>query len=297
MSETAIAVRGLTKAFPIPFRRRSIVAVRDLDLNIRPGEIYGLLGPNGSGKSTTLKIVPGLLSPTRGSTEIFGTDSREVRSRVSVGFLPENPYFYKFLTGAETLRFFGKLGGLAGRKLNHRIDEILTTVSLQDARDRRLSTFSKGMLQRIALAQALINEPRVVILDEPTAGVDPSGSRDISKLILELKCKGVTVLLSSHLLTQVQEICDRIGILSAGQLVREGALPDLVATPDRTEFVLENVSEEAFREVESTLRRHQARIVERRPASKTLEQLFLEATEGSAGSSQNPDESKKGDSR
>jgi ABC-2 type transport system ATP-binding protein len=281
MSEAAIAVRGLTKVFPIPFRRKSIVAVRDLELNIRQGEIYGLLGPNGSGKSTTLKIILGLLSPTRGHTEIFGIDSREVRSRVSVGFFPENPYFYKFLTGAETLRFFGKLGGLTGRKLHQRIDEILTTVSLQDARDRRLSTFSKGMLQRIALAQALIHEPRVVILDEPTAGVDPAGSRDISNLILELKRKGVTVLLSSHLLAQVQEICDRVGILSAGQLVREGALPDLISTPDRTELILENVSEEALRDVKLALERHKARVVEHGPASKTLEQLFLEATEGS----------------
>ncbi len=281
MSETALAVRGLTKVFPIPFRRKSIVAVRDLDLSIQPGEIYGLLGPNGSGKSTTLKILLGLLSPTRGRTEILGIDSREVRSRVSVGFLPENPYFYKFLTGAETLRFFGKLGGLSGRKLNQRIDETLTTVSLQDARDRRLSTFSKGMLQRIALAQALIHEPRVVILDEPTAGVDPAGSRDISNLILGLKRKGVTILLSSHLLAQVQEICDRVGILSAGQLVREGALPDLIATPDRTELILENVSEEALRDVKLALDRHKARVVEHGPASKTLEQLFLEATEGS----------------
>ncbi len=270
------------------------MAVRDLDLSIKPGEIYGLLGPNGSGKSTTLKIILGLLSPTRGRTEVFGIDSREVRSRVSVGFLPENPYFYKFLTGAETLRFFGKLCGLTGRKLDQRIDEILTTVSLQDARDRRLSTFSKGMLQRIALAQALIHEPRVVILDEPTAGVDPAGSRDISNLILELKRKGVTVLLSSHLLTQVQEICDRVGILSAGQLVREGALPDLVATPDRTELVLENVSEEALREIESVLGRHTARVVERRPATKTLEQLFLEATEGNPTSPVKPNESERG---
>ncbi len=279
MSEPAVAVRGLTKIFPIPLRRKSVVAVRDLDLNIRPGEIYGLLGPNGSGKSTTLKIILGLLSPTKGHTEICGIDSREVRSRKSVGFLPENPYFYKFLTGAETLRFFGKLGGLTGRGLHERVDEVLTIVSLQDARDRRLGTFSKGMLQRIALAQALIHQPRVVILDEPTAGVDPAGSRDIANLILKLKSEGVTVLLSSHLLAQVQEICDRVGILSAGHLVREGALPELVATPDRTQFVVENASPEAMRDIESVLARHHARLVERGPASKTLEQLFLEATE------------------
>src|ERR1700739_614332 len=165
MTDAAVEVEALTKVFSIPFRKQSIVAVRYLNLQVESGEVYGLLGPNGSGKSTTLKIVLGLVSPTRGRTQIFGRDSSVVATREAVGFLPENPYFYKFLTGAETLRFFGKLCGLSGRKLYPRTDEILTTVSLQDARDRRLSTFSKGMLQRIALAQALIHEPRVVILD------------------------------------------------------------------------------------------------------------------------------------
>jgi ABC-2 type transport system ATP-binding protein len=280
MTDTAVTVQSLTKVFPIPFRRKSIVAVRDLDLSIRPGEIYGLLGPNGSGKSTTLKIILGLLSPTRGRTEIFGIDSREVRSRRSVGFLPENPYFYKFLTGAETLRFFGKLAGLFGRNLEERIDGTLASVSLTEARDRRLSTYSKGMLQRIGLAQALIHQPRILILDEPTAGVDPAGSRDISALILKLKQDGVTILLSSHLLTQVQQICDRVGILSAGRLVREGALPDLVTAPGRTEIVLENATDEVMRQIETAIGQTKARIVQRKPASKTLEELFLEETEG-----------------
>src|SRR6478609_9028680 len=175
----AVAVHGLTKIFPVPFHpTRGVVAVKDLSLRIEPGEVYGLLGPNGSGKSTTLKIILGLVSPTRGRTEIFGRDSRLVESREAVGFLPENPYFYKFLTGAETLRFFGKLAGLSGNELQWRINETLALVSLEQARDRRLSTYSKGMLQRIGLAQALINHPRVIILDEPTAGVDPAGSRD-----------------------------------------------------------------------------------------------------------------------
>src|SRR4051794_36741969 len=279
MNDAAIAARGLTKIFPIPFRRRSITALHDLDLNIRPGEIYGLLGPNGSGKSTTLKIILGLLSATRGHTEIFGTDSREVKSRRSVGFLPENPYFYRFLTGAETLRFYGKLSGLSGRTLNERIDEVLQSVSLEEARDRRLATYSKGMLQRIGLAQALIHQPRVVILDEPTAGVDPAGSRDISNLILGLKRDGVTVLLSSHLLAQVQEICDRVGILSQGRLVREGSLTELVASHDRTEIILQDASPDLLREIQAVAGRGGARIVQQGPASKSLEQLFLEVTE------------------
>src|SRR5437870_9523904 len=194
----AVAVRGLTKVFPVPFHRQSIIAVKDLNLCIEPGEVYGLLGPNGSGKSTTLKIVLGLVSPTRGHTEIFGRDSRLVESREAVGFLPENPYFYKFLTGEETLRFFGKLSGLSGPRLKKRIDELLELVGLTNARDRRLSTYSKGMLQRIGIAQALINEPKLVLLDEPTAGVDPVGSREIRNLIVDLKRSGITVLLSSH---------------------------------------------------------------------------------------------------
>ena len=211
----AVAVHGLTKTFSVPLHPgRGIVAVKDLNLRIEPGEVYGLLGPNGSGKSTTLKIILGLVSPTRGRTEIFGRDSRLVESREAVGFLPENPYFYKYLTGEETLRFFGRLCGLRGARLKERIDELLELVGLTKARKRRLGVYSKGMLQRIGLAQALIHDPRLVVLDEPTAGVDPAGSREIRDLILDLKRRGITVLLSSHLLAQAQEICDRVGILA-----------------------------------------------------------------------------------
>ena len=274
----AVAVRGLTKVFPIPFRRKSIVAVRDLDLSVQAGEVYGLLGPNGSGKSTTLKIILGLVSPTRGRTEIFGRDSSLVKSREAVGFLPENPYFYKYLSGAETLRFFGKLCGLRSRRLEERITELLELVGLTSARDRRLGTYSKGMLQRVGLAQALVNEPRLVVLDEPTAGVDPAGSREIRDLIVDLRRRGITVLLSSHLLTQVQEICDRVGILSNGVLVREGRLEDLLAVENQTELVLENAPSELLDDIESLAARAKAKIVARRKSTTTLERLFLDAT-------------------
>src|SRR5207245_301259 len=243
MTDLAVAVEGLTKVFPVPFSRQSIVAVRDLNLRVEPGEVYGLLGPNGSGKTTTLKIILGLASPTRGQTKIFGRNSALVASRESVGFLPENPYFYKFLTGQETLRFFGKLCRLTGARLKERVGQLLELVGLTNARHRRLKTYSKGMLQRIGLAQALINEPKLVVLDEPTAGVDPAGSRDIRNLIVDLKQRGITVLLSSHLLTQVQEICDRVGILARGVLVREGRLEELIAIENRSELVLENASD------------------------------------------------------
>ena len=274
----AVAVRGLTKVFPVPFHRQSIVAVKDLNLRIEPGEVYGLLGPNGSGKSTTLKIILGLVSPTRGRTEIFGRDSRLVESREAVGFLPENPYFYKYLTGNETLRFFGRLSGLRGVALKNRINELLDLVGLSKARNRRLGTYSKGMLQRIGLAQALIHDPRLVVLDEPTAGVDPAGSRDIRDLILDLKGRGITVLLSSHLLAQAQEICDRVGILADGVLVREGHLQELIAIENQTELVITDASDELIREIESAVSRSKAKLIERRKSTTTLERLFLEAT-------------------
>jgi ABC-2 type transport system ATP-binding protein len=278
MTDAAVEVEALTKVFSIPFRKQSIVAVRDLNLRVEPGEVYGLLGPNGSGKSTTLKIILGLVSPTRGRTQIFGRDSSVVATREAVGFLPENPYFYKFLTGAETLRFFGKLCGLSGSELRDRVQELLDLVGLTEARNQRLSTYSKGMLQRIGLAQALINEPKLVVLDEPTAGVDPAGSRDIRNLIIDLKKRGVTVLLSSHLLGQVQEICDRVGILAKGALVREGPLEELIAVEDRTELVLENASDKFVKEIEKLAAKSKAKVIERRTSRTTLERLFLDAT-------------------
>jgi len=274
----AVSLTGVTKTFPVPFQRRSVVAVRDLNLEVAAGEIYGLLGPNGSGKSTTLKIILGLVPPTRGQAKIFGRESDRAASRESVGFLPESPYFYKFLTGEETLRFYGKLCGLRGSTLKARVDEMLALVRLTSARKRRLAGYSKGMLQRIGLAQALIQEPALLVLDEPTAGVDPAGAREIRDLILELKARGITVLLSSHLLGQVQEICDRIGILANGVLVREGALSDLLGVENQTQFVLENAQPDLIEAICDLAARSGARVIERGRPRTSLEQLFLEAT-------------------
>ena len=278
MTEPAIAVHGLTKVFPIPFRRAGVVALRGLNLEVAPGQVYGLLGPNGSGKSTTLKIILGLVSPTTGTTRIFGRDSRDVSSREAVGFLPESPYFYKYLTGAETLRFYGKLCGLGGQNLRARTSELLALVRLEKARDRPLGGYSKGMLQRIGLAQALIQEPRLVVLDEPTAGVDPEGSTEIRDLILDLKSRGITVLLSSHLLAQVQEVCDRVGILAQGVLVREGSVDELLAIENQTDLILENATPEVLAQIGALLAKSSARLVAQRQSQTTLEGLFLEAT-------------------
>jgi ABC-2 type transport system ATP-binding protein len=279
MTEPAVALTGVTKIFPGAFQRRSIAAVRDLTLEVAPGQIYGLLGPNGSGKSTTLKIILGLVPPTRGRIEIFGRENDRVASRESVGFLPESPYFYKYLTGEETLRFYGKLCGLRGGSLKQRVEKMLAQVGLIDARNRRLGGYSKGMLQRIGLAQALIQEPALLVLDEPTAGVDPAGAREIRDLILDLKSRGTTVLLSSHLLGQVQEICDRVGILANGVLVREGALSDLLGVENQTQLILENASAGLVDEIDALAARSGARLVERGQPRTSLERFFLEVTQ------------------
>jgi ABC-2 type transport system ATP-binding protein len=238
MTDAAVVVSGLTKVFPVPFHREKVVAVRDLDLRVEAGEVYGLLGPNGSGKSTTLKIILGLVSPTRGRSEIFGRDSSRVDSREAVGFLPENPYFYKYLSGEETLGFFGKLGGLNGARLRQRIDELLELVGLTNARKRRLGTYSKGMLQRIGLAQALIHEPKLVVLDEPTAGVDPKARRDFWDEIHRLSGEGLTVLVSTHYMDEAER-CDRIVYINLGSIVARGTVAEVVARSGLFTFIAE----------------------------------------------------------
>lgn len=274
----AVSIEKLTKLYPVPWRKERLVAVRDLSLEIAEGEVFGLLGPNGSGKSTTLKMLLGLVWPTSGTAKVFDHDSGSFDARKEVGFLPENPYFYKFLSGRETLEFYGKLCGLHGRRLAERVDELLELVGLKDASNRRIGGYSKGMLQRIGLAQAVIQDPRLVILDEPTAGVDPQGSRQIRDLIFDLKRRGMTVLLTSHLLEQVQEVCDRIAIMSRGNLVREGKLEDLVAVGHQTQFVVEHATPELTAAIEQAVAASGARLVETRHPERTLEDFFLEAT-------------------
>jgi ABC-2 type transport system ATP-binding protein len=280
MSTPAISIQNLSKEFTNPsvLRRGRIVAVKNLSLNVDAGHVYGLLGPNGSGKSTTMKVILGLVHPSEGHTYIFGRSSRDVESRESVGFLPENPYFYKFLTGEETLFFYGKLCGLSGKVLRDRSRELLALVDLESAANRRVGGYSKGMLQRIGLAQALIQEPRLLVLDEPTAGVDPAGSREIRDLILRFKERGITVMLCSHLLSQVQEICDRIGIMHHGELVREGRLDDLISIENQTEVVFENASPELLADLRSRAEAGGARVVSTHKPQQNLERYFLDVT-------------------
>ena len=276
----AVSVENLTKVFKGAMGRKPLTAVSDLSFTVKRGEVYGLIGPNGCGKSTTMKVMLGLLIPTIGNASIFGRDSSEVASRHDVGFLPENPYFYKHLTGRETLQFFGKLCGLSGSELRDRSAAMLKLTGLENAANRRVGGYSKGMLQRIGLAQALIHEPRLLILDEPTAGVDPAGSRRIRDLILEFKERGITIVVTSHLLEQMQEVCDRVGIMSQGRMVREGRLDDLISVENQTEIILEDATPEQLEQIRALINSTggSTKLVSLGKPRTTLERLFLETT-------------------
>ncbi len=273
----AIRTEHLTKKYDLGWRKGRLLALDKLNLHVREGEVYGLLGPKRTRKSTTLKLVLDLITPTEGSAWIFDVPCDKVVSRLHVGFLPENPYFYRYLTGVETLEFYGKLCGMGGVALKKQIDELLELVGLAKARDRRLSGYSKGMLQRIGLAQALIHDPKLLLLDEPTAGVDPIGSKDIRDLILRLKGMGKTVLLSSHLLAQVQDVCDRIGVLNLGQLILEGEVQALISDQRRLSITVQDLPEAALGRVEGAVRAEGASVVSVGHPQTTLESLFLDA--------------------
>jgi ABC-2 type transport system ATP-binding protein len=275
----AIRTENLTKKYSLGWRRGRLLALDRLNLQVNEGEVYGLLGPNGSGKSTTLKLILDLVSPTSGEAWLFDVPCRKVASRLHVGFLPENPYFYRYLTGAETLQFYGRLCGMGGMSLRNRIDELLELVGLSHARARRLAGYSKGMLQRIGLAQALIHDPKLLLLDEPTAGVDPIGSKEIRDLILRLKSMGKTVFLSSHLLAQVQDVCDRIGVLNLGKMILEGNVDQLISDQRRLTFTVQDLPNGARQRVEEAVRAAGGQIVSVAHPQTTLESLFLDALE------------------
>ena len=273
----AIRTENLTKKYSLGWHKGRLLALDRLNLQVREGEVYGLLGPNGSGKSTALKCILDLVTPTDGEAWLFDVPCRQVESRLHVGFLPENPYFYRYLTGAETLEFYGKLCGMKGAALRQRITELLELVGLAPARDRRLAGYSKGMLQRIGLAQALIHDPRLLLLDEPTAGVDPIGSRDIRDLIVRLKNMGKTVLLSSHLLAQVQDLCDRIGVLNLGKMILEGDVDQLISDQHRLSFTVEGLPVAGRQQLENVARLAGGIVVSVEHPQTTLESLFLAA--------------------
>lgn len=271
----AIKITNLTKDFALNLRGIKLRAVENLTLNVPEGEVFGLLGPNGSGKSTTIKIILGLLDPTVGECKVFGVPSGRVDSRLNVGYLPEAPYFYRYLSGEELVRFYARICGVPKKRLADRVKEVIDWVGLSGASHRRVGTYSKGMLQRIGLAQALVHDPRLIILDEPTAGVDPVGSAEISELILKLKKQGKTVLITSHLLAQIEDICDRVAILDRGKLILEGAVDDLVGLRDRQSLIVDSLPPAELDELRGWLaaRGHELNAVEQ-PRTR-LDQLFL----------------------
>ena len=268
----AVEIQAVHKSFPGSWGKGGVYAVKGVSLSIPEGGVYGLIGPNGSGKSTIMKMLVGLLAPHEGSCRVFGLPATAAANRREIGFLPENPYFYKFLTGEETLRFYGRLCGLSGKALKDRVAELLELVGLQDAAARRLSGYSKGMLQRIGLAQALVQRPRLLVLDEPTAGVDPIGSRVIRDIILNLKEQGMTVFLCSHLLEQVQEVCDRVGILYRGNLIAEGSIDELTRDASMQQVLLRAPSPELVEQIRALAGEA---YVSTSSAQKSLESVFL----------------------
>jgi ABC-2 type transport system ATP-binding protein len=230
--EVVVAVRGLTKVFKDFWGRPKARAVDNVNFEVRRGEVFGLLGPNGSGKSTTVKMLLGLLYPTKGHIEVFGKSPRHVKTKAAIGYLPEESYLYRYLDSDETLNFFGNLFSLPPEQREKRSEQLLEMVGLSKARRRQVGEFSKGMQRRIGLAQALINDPDLVILDEPTAGMDPLGCREVKDLIIALAKRGKTVILSSHLLSDVEDVCDRVVIYYGGKIQAMGTLKELLATPD-----------------------------------------------------------------
>jgi ABC-2 type transport system ATP-binding protein len=275
MSQSAISIKNLTKDFSVGMSGVKLRAVDDLNLDVQDNEIFGLLGPNGSGKSTTIKILLGLLEPSVGECTIYGKASASVEARRSVGFLPEAPYFYRYLSGRELVRYYARLCGVAKAELSTAVDSVIELVGMKDAAHRRVGTYSKGMLQRIGLAQAIVHDPQLVILDEPTAGVDPLGSTAIADIIRELKSQGKTILLSSHLLAQIEGLCDRVAILHGGKLVREGRIDELVTPEEVDSFVVEGLTGEGRAAVQDAIKAGGGRLLRVEKPRLSLDAIFL----------------------
>jgi ABC-2 type transport system ATP-binding protein len=228
---TAIEILGLEKTYSVGFwRKRPKCALRPLHLTVQEGEIFGFLGPNGAGKTTTLKLLMGLVFPTGGSAQILGIDVNDPRVKAQVGFLPEQPYFYDYLTARELLNYYGQLSGMSSADRRSKIEAVLSKVGLSDAGDLQLRKFSKGMLQRVGIAQAILHDPRVVFLDEPMSGLDPMGRREVRDLIEGLKKEGKTVFFSTHILSDAEALCDRVAIIHLGELRGVGAVADLTSS-------------------------------------------------------------------
>jgi len=275
--ETVVSVRGLTKVFKDFWGRPKARAVDQVDFEVRRGEVFGLLGPNGSGKTTTVKLILGLLYPTKGHIQVFGHSPRHVATKARIGYLPEESYLYRYLDSRETLDFFGNLFELPRRERASRTEQLLEMVGLRQVQRRAVGEFSKGMQRRVGLAQALINDPDLVILDEPTSGLDPIGCREVKDLILALARRGKTVILSSHLLADVENVCDRVVIYYGGRIQAMGSLHELLAKPDTLRITTPVLPRETLERVLAIIRQDVAEDKVRIDTpTQNLEHYFLE---------------------
>jgi ABC-2 type transport system ATP-binding protein len=304
--DAVIRTEGLTKWYKMPLEGPPVLALNDLSLEVHPGEVFAMVGPNGSGKTTTLKLLMGLLWPTSGQAWLFGANPRHVKTKQRIGFLPDGPYFYGHLNAYELLDFYAGLFGMSAADRQKRIPELVDLVGLKERGKQRIRTYSKGMQQRIGLAQAMLNDPELIFLDEPTSGLDPLGSRDIRDLILEMRNRGKTVFICSHFLSELETFCDRVAILHRGNLLRLGKVEDLLVDASRMEVRASGVAPETARKLESlgTLASENGRVTVEvadgpsvqdvlqllhssgahldlvRQKRQTLEQVFIEAVRG-----------------
>ena len=283
----AVQTQGLTKVYKDFWGRDKVRALDALDLTINRGEVFGLLGPNGSGKSTTIKLLLGLIFPSAGSAHVLGQPAGSTVINERIGFLPEESYLYRFLNGEEILRFYGRLFRIPRKELNRRVPELLDIVGLDaKARKRKLREYSKGMARRIGLAQALINNPDLILLDEPTTGLDPIGTREMKDLIVSLKQQGKTVLLCSHLLADVQDVCDRITILFRGKMQELGEVKSLLQVQDVTQVNASGLTPQQIEELRQVLARMGASNATITHPTTTLEDLFIRVVRDKTASQQ-----------
>lgn len=270
-----IEAENLTKVYRVSFSSYKIKALDNLNIKVNRGEIFGFLGPNGSGKTTTMKIFLGLISPTNGNAWVLGKESTDVAVKDRIGFLPEESYLYRFLSAEETLDFYGRIFKIPRKERNKRIAELIDLVGLTNSKKRPVREYSKGMARRLGFAQALINDPEVIFLDEPTSGLDPLVARNVKDIILDLKRQGKTIFMSSHLLADVENICDRIAILHLGKLQKIGSVKELISNQEISEVTIKGLTSTLEKSIKELVVKNSAEIIDVHPASETLETLFL----------------------
>jgi ABC-2 type transport system ATP-binding protein len=284
-----IETENLSKIYRTPFSKYQVKALDDLNIKVNRGEIFGFLGPNGSGKTTTMKILLGLLTPTSGAAWVLGKQSTDVAVKDRIGFLPEESYLYRFLSAEETLDFYGRIFRIPYKERQKRINELIDLVGLGHARKRQVKEYSKGMARRLGFAQALINNPDVIFLDEPTSGLDPLVARQVKDIILDLKNQGKTVFMSSHLLADVETICDRIAILHLGKLQKVGSVKELISRPDISEIGVRGLNQTVLESIRGLIAKSGGEVVSVNQAAETLETLFLRTISAGKSDSEEPD--------